>query len=573
MSMTQNFLILWAKWRGAANAVRRMEGVMVFHISVAIVVLSLLVGVGTYLFLDVFRFLMGQAVFGPPLMDRLVGIVFLAFFSMLVFSNLIITLSTTYISREVDFLMAQPIAYRATFRQKLLESIVYSSWAFALLSLPFFLAFGISRHVTWHFYPLVLVLLVPFLTIPAALGSIVTMLITAFLPARRTRTLVAVLGGMTIVLALLLARLMNFRTLFQQAEEGNFLQIMSFLEFGSSPIVPSTWMMNGLLALAPGSLGPIDFSQYLYWLAMLVATALFLVQVNEWLVPWLYYRGWCLTKDSGNRGQASRSSWSPLNAVDRLLTFLPGQARALFSKDLKTFWRDPAQWTQLVILMGLMAIYIANLRSARRYSPTIEFLVTDWKAMLALFNLGATCFILSILTTRFVFPMLSLEGRQFWTVGLAPMRRSMIVWQKYALCLLSALTLSILLLTLSNHVLQVDIFLRRLSLACTILMAFALSSLSVGFGALMPNFREDNPARIANGLGGTANALLSMAYIGVTMGLVGVPVHLQSKGLLASTAFWQNWSTLYILGVIVFQIAIIVLPMALGLRKWNRLEF
>ncbi|MDK2970812.1 MAG: type transport system permease protein [Candidatus Sumerlaeota bacterium] len=571
--MRHNSLILWTKWRSARNAIRNMEGVMKFHVSAAFIVLSVIVGAFTFVFWRVFAFLMDQAVFGPPLMDRLVGIVFLAFFSMLVFSNLIITLSTTYISREVDFLMVQPIGFSTIFRQKLLESIVYSSWAFALLSLPFFLAFGISRQVGWHFYPLVILLLIPFLTIPAALGSIVTMLVTAFLPARRTRTLVVVLAVMSAILAYVLARLMNFRALFQQAEDGNFTQIMSFLEFGSSPLVPSSWMMKGLLSIAPGTLGSPDFASYLYWLGMLSATALFLIQVNEWLVPSLYYRGWCLTKDSGNSGETSRSRFAPLNFVDRLLRVLPVQLRALFSKDMKTFWRDPAQWTQLVILMGLMAIYIANLRSARRYSSTVEFLVTDWKAMLSLFNLGATCFILSILTTRFVYPMLSLEGRQFWSVGLAPMKRATIVWQKYSLCLVTALLLAVGLLTLSNQVLRVEPYLRWISLACTVVMAFALSSLSIGFGALLPNFREDNPARIANGIGGTANALLSMAYIGVTLALVGMPIYLHSKGELFGSHFWNNWAVVYIAGGVLFQLGVIFVPMVLGLRKWNRLEF
>lgn len=571
--MKHNSLIIWAKLRSADNALRNLEGIMYVHLFFGAIILTGLLGAGTYLFHNVFGFLMDQEVFGPPLMDRLVGIVFLAFFSMLVFSNLIITLSTSYISREVDFLMVQPIGYLAVFRQKLLESIIYSSWAFALLSLPFFIAFGIAREVSWYFYPMVVLLLIPYLTIPAAIGSIVTMVVTAFLPARRTRTLVIVLAAMSLLLAYVLARLMNFRKIFAQAEDGNFTQIMSFLEFGSSPLVPSTWMMNGLLAIGPGDLGPADFGRYFYWLAMLIATALFLVQISDWLVPPLYHKGWSLTKDSANRGVASRSMLSPFVLVDRVLQTLPSQWRALFSKDIKTFWRDPAQWTQLVILMGLMAIYIANLRSARMYSGTVEFLVTEWKTILALFNLGATCFILSILTTRFIYPMLSLEGRQFWSVGLAPMPRGVIVWQKYALCLAASLLLALSLLFLSNWVLQVEPGLHRLSIACTIMMAFALSSLSIGFGALLPNFREDNPARIANGLGGTANALLSMAYIGVTLGLVGVPTHLYYQGRLHEIGFWENWWWLYVTGFVLFQSLVILGPMALGLRKWRQLEF
>jgi len=571
--MRHNTVILWAKARSGVNALRHIQGVMYFHGLAAIAMIGTLLVGGTYIFLRVFNFLMEQDVFGPPLMNSLVGIVFLAFFCMLIFSNLIITLSTSYISKEMDFLMAQPIGYLAIFRQKMIESIIYSSWAFLVLSLPFFIAFGMSRDVAWFFYPMIIVLLIPYLVIPAALGAVMTMMVTAFLPAKKTRLLVLVLGILAVILAIVLARMMNFRRLFMQAEGGNFSQIMSFLEFGSSPVMPSSWMMNGLLAVGPANPAAINFGQYFYWLAMLTATALFCVRIADWLVPHLYYRGWALTKDSANRGEASKSTMSPLALLDKALVFLPPRLRALYSKDAKTFLRDPSQWTQLVILFGLMIIYIMNLRSAQQYSDSVTMLVDRWKTMLAMFNLGATCFILSILTTRFVYPMLSLEGRQFWSIGLAPMKRSVIVWQKYALCLTAALVMSLSLLMLSNHVLQVETTLRLISVAITVLMALGLSSLSIGLGALLPNFKEDNPARIANGLGGTANALLSLFYIATTILMLATPIHLAMEGNLADFGPWQRWGVWYIVGFVALQVTVLVLPLWLGIRRWNRLEF
>lgn len=571
--MRQNTLILWAKYLTGRNALRHLEGIMYFHLTAATLVIALLLAGGTVVFYRMFLFLMNQPLFGPPLMDRLVGIIFLAFFSMLIFSNLIITLSTSYISKEVDFLMGQPIPYPAIFRQKLLESVVYSSWAFVILSLPFFVAFGMSRGVGWTFYPLVALLIVPFLLVPAAIGSIVTMLITALLPARRTRTMIVVLAAVSILIAITMARFMNIRGMFLEAETGDFGNIMSFLEFGSSPLLPSSWMMEGILALAPGWQGGPNYGGYFYWLAMLGATALFLIHVSEWLVPSLYYRGWALTKDSSSRGEVNRSRFALFNVVDRMLSVFPVHIRALLSKDLKTFWRDPSQWTQLVILFGLMVIYIANLRSAQNYSGAVVDLVTDWRAILAFFNLGATCFILSILTTRFIFPMLSLEGRQFWTIGLAPMKRTTIVWQKYVLCLCAALVMALSILLMSNWVLRIEPALQYISIACTIVMSFGLTSLSIGLGALLPNFREDNPARIANGIGGTANALLSLIYVACTVGMLGMPMHLYYREQLFGMPLWQRWWVPYVMLFVAIQVVTVFLPMYLGLRKWKRLEF
>lgn len=565
--------ILQAKWRYAVNAVRHIQGHMYLHALFGIIVVGGLLTGGAVLFHEVFEYLMRQEVFGPPLMDKLVGIVFLAFFSMLVFSNLIITLSTSYISREVDFLMSLPVAHPTIFRQKLVESVLYSSWAFVVLAMPFFVAFGLARDVAWYFYPLVALLLVPYLAIPAILGSLVTMVVTAILPARRTRSLVIVLAVVSVAASFGMARAMGLRTMFSQADEESFMAVMGFLSFGSSPFLPSSWMMNGVLSLAPGTMGPADLGRFGYWFAMLASTALFLYQLTDWLVGPLYYRGWCLAKDSSNREDVRRRGFSPLLVFDRLIAFMPPQHRALLSKDMRTFWRDPAQWTQLVILFGLLVIYTANLRAARNYSDTVEFLVSQWRSILAFFNIGATGFVLSILTTRFVYPMLSLEGRQFWSIGLAPMDRRLVVWQKYALCLGSSLALSLVLLALSMWVLQIEPILRLLGFVATVLLAFGLSSLSIGIGALLPNFREDNPARIANGVGGTANAMLSLLYIGVTVAMIGVPMHLHMQGMLWSNPWWSHLWPAYIAAFVLVQATAIWLPMRLGLRRWQELQF
>jgi ABC-2 type transport system permease protein len=571
--MPSSILLLRSRILAARNAMRTLPRHMWFHFAIGAMVLSLLMAGGTFIFYRIFRFLMELEVFGPPLMDLLVGIIFLAFFAMLIFSNLIITLSTSYISREVDFLMELPVAEQTIFRQKLAESIVYSSWAFAILSLPFFLGFGLSRGASPLIYPMIALLVIPFLAIPAMLGSILTMMVTSFLPARRTRTLSIVLGVLSVILAIGMARLMGVRRIFSRAGDDNFDELMNFLQVGSNDLVPSTWLMRGVLALMPNDLGPPDFASFLYWFAMLAATGLFLYQVSEWLVGPLYKRGWQLSKDSASRDQASSARRSLLDILGSALWFLPVNLRALAIKDLKTFWRDPSQWTQLVVLFGLMVIYIANLRSIQRHSSAIEGVFESWRTVLAFFNLGAICFILSILTTRFVFPMLSLEGRQYWSVGMAPMGRTTIVWQKFAFCAGFSLIVAVSLLCFSNWVLRVDLFLQAISIATAVIMAFALSSLSVGLGAFFPNFREDNPARIANGVGGTLNAIVSMLYIGFTVGMLSCPMHY------LLTVGW-SWlaergiqAVLFVALFVVIQISALIVPMMLGLRHWRRLEF
>ncbi|MFH0793623.1 MAG: hypothetical protein V2A74_06275 [bacterium] len=564
---SQLFLLLRAKYKIADNYLIGVKEHLLIHLFVFLGIVAVLVAGGLAFFYALFEYLMDQEPFGPPLMDRLVSMVMMAFFSMLIFSNLVITLSTNYISKEMEFLMAQPLSRFHLFFAKLLEAAVYSSWAFAILSFPLFAAFGMSRNVGALFYPLVALLLIPFLLIPAAIGAVLTLLVSAYFPARRSLRLSVGLAGVAIMGTVGLVRMMGLRQVFQSTSFEEFGQIMSFLRLGSLPLLPNYWFSQGLLALSQK-----EYLQYGYWFLVLLSTALFGFQICAWLVPGLYYRGWCLSRETAGSRQTQRSS-AIFDRFDLLLRAFSQPIRALISKDVKTFWRDPAQWGQLIILFGLLFIYIANLRGAAMQAGNFNIFLPRWQLLLSFFNMGATCFILSILTTRFVYPLLSLEGKQFWVIGLAPFPREKLIWEKYWLCWFTTFALSETLMLFSNWVLKVEPFMMWLSVGTILLMSFALTSLAVGLGAISPNFKEDNPARIANGLGGTLNVILSLIFIGGITAAEVYPtflratrpdVFLQHRALLVSGA---------ISAICVLSIVTIFVPMRIGLRSWRRMEF
>jgi len=560
-------VVLKTKYRIINNHLSDLRKHILIHLFVGLGVLFVLVGGGTAFFHFIFNFLMQQEVFGPPLMERLFGMLMMAFFFMLVFSNLIITLSTTYISREIEFYIASPVRFRDIFILKLLESIIYSSWAFAILSFPIFVAFGMARQVSLLFYPLTILLVIPFLVIPAGIGAMLTMAFAAYFPARKTRTVFIVLAAAAIGITVLLIRMLGTRDIFLSLDTGDFSQIMSLLKFGSLPLLPNFWLTQGTVAAGAGRYG-----DFLYWFLVLVSSALMCLQVCFWLIPKLYYRGWALAKESSavTRTYARRAGFGLL---DTLLRPLRPAMRAFVSKDVKTFWRDPTQWTQLIILFGLLFIYIANIRSAATHTGTIDIFIPRWQTIISFFNMGATCFILSILTTRFVYPMLSLEGRQFWVIGLAPLKREHLVWEKYWMSWVTAFVITEGLMIFSNVILNVSTFMMVLSTVTILVISFGLTSLSVGLGAMTPNFKEDNPARIANGLGGTLNVILSLIYIGVIIALEIYPTYMYESGNYWNLALWKRYMVPCIAALIGINVVTIWLPMRLGLRRWRQIEF
>jgi ABC-2 type transport system permease protein len=559
-------LFFGLKWTQAVNHLRLLRSHLWVHFAVALCVFAMLLGGGTLMFGIVFHFLMREeyATFGLSLMDQLIKMVLLAFFSMLIFSNLIIMLTTTYISREVEFLMGQPIPHRRLFFGKLGESMVYSSWAFVVLSLPFFTALGITRHLPAGYYLGATLMLVPYLIIPAALGAAVALLVTAFFPPRRAIGLAFVLGALGIAMALLTRRAYGLSGIWSATGTNELARLMRFVSLGDLVFFPSGWFGRGLIAIEQRDWGELGL-----WTAALWSTALMGLVACDWLAGPFYYRGWCAARTSGAtaRGQRSRL----YARIDRALAWLPAHVRCIVTKDISVFWRDPAQWSQIMILFGVLFIYIANLRSV---TQMIAFPIFPlFQSLISLFNIGATAFVLSILTTRFVYPMLSLEGKQQWIVGLAPMASSSLIWIKYVVCSLSSLVVTTPLVLLSCFMLSTDATLTRLALLTILTVSLSLNALAIGLGAWMPNFEEDNPSRIANGLGGTLNVIVSLVYIGLTLTLEAPWVHVHLNGSAAPGSllrfFWLASIPLWV----ALQIGAVAGPLAAGLAHWRRTEF
>jgi ABC-2 type transport system permease protein len=236
--------------------------------------------------------------------------------------------------------------------------------------------------------------------------------------------------------------------------------------------------------------------------------------------------------------------------------------RALLVKDARTFWRDTTQWGQTLVLFGLLGVYIINLRHFSQ-QLTNPF----WIHLVSYLNLGACALNLATLTTRFVYPQFSLEGKRLWIVGMAPLGLVKIVQTKFWLASLSAWIVTVGLMWLSCHMLTLT-FARTLYLTAIItVMTFALTGLAIGLSALYPNFKEENPSKIVSGFGGTFCLVLSFVYIvgSVTMMAIGSP-----WGWRGDPSF--KLSALTWCGFALFSWMIGRIPYQIGLRRVSKFE-
>ncbi len=489
-------------------------------------------------------------------LSRLLSVMSLTIFVLLVTSNMLVSFATIYRAKEVAYLIQAPIPTGAFFLGRFAECVSFSSWALAFLGSPLLLAYGIQRDAEIGYYLALLVFYVPFVTIPAAIGASLTMvLVRIFANLKRGPIIALGIGGVALLFGLFRSRSDQPNEELSQAE--TIQAVLDIMGSTQSPFLPSAWLADGLLAALQA-----NYTEALFLLFVLVANALFLTLVATKIAEATFYRGWTALRSAEHaRGPKVRKGWRTVEGLSKLL---PEPSRSLVLKDLKLFWRDPAQWSQFLIFFGLMALYVANIRN-----DSGTWSQEPWRGWIALLNMSASMLILATLTTRFIFPLISLEGKRFWILGLAPLGVRRLLLQKFTLSVMTTSVFTVSLAVVSGLRLGLTPYEFTVSLFGVAVATIALSGLAVGLGSLYPNFEDDNPARITSGMGGTLNFILSLVFI-VTI-TTGQAILLQSKRVAGGELGSMPW---ILAGAALLLTALTTwLPMHLGLRNLERTEF
>jgi ABC-2 type transport system permease protein len=210
-----------------------------------------------------------------------------------------------------------------------------------------------------------------------------------------------------------------------------------------------------------------------------------------------------------------------------LRMFLLGLRRrtqALVMKDVRIFLREPMQWGQCALIFGLLLVYTSNLRHlSYNYKDPL------WSSITSYLNLTVCCLAMSTLSTRFVFPQFSMEGQRLWILGLAPFPLTKVLSQKLWLNVCVVTPVTTLLVIISSMSLKLSFERSSFFVIAIIIQTIGLNALALSLGALLPNFRETNSAKIVSGFGGTLCLVLSFFYIVLSVGILVVPaVHRQT---------------------------------------------
>ncbi len=509
-------LLLAPRFQAARNRARRLDRRGRLLLGVLGVMGLAFWGAIFIFFYRVLRYFLSVPDFGPILTYKLLGMVFLTFFSILLFSNVITALSTFFLSREVDRLVAAPLSRGMFFAARFADTLIESSWMVLVFAVPAFLAYGIAHGAGPLFYLATVLTLPPFLVIPATLGVACTAVLVNVFPARRTRDILVLMSVLAIAVLYLLVRMLQPERLVNPEAFASFVQFLAAMQTPSSPFLPSTWAAEILYPLLGGESGSALF----YWL-LLLSTAAALTVLCAALIGQLFLPGWSKAQE-GRRALFTRQAVWERGVRALTVPFAP-QTRLLVVKEVKTFFRDTSQWSQLILLLALVVVYVYNFSVLPLHgNPLVTFY---FKNVIAFLNLALAGFVTASVAVRFVLPSISLEGRSFWIAKTAPLALSRLWWSKFWVGLIPLLVLGEVLIVATNSYLNVIPLMHWLSTVTLFCMTFGIVSLGLAVGAAYPKFDADNAAKVAAGVGGLVYMILCMSFIGAVVVLEAWPVY------------------------------------------------
>jgi ABC-2 type transport system permease protein len=554
--------ILLPKWRsGLARLARERNG------AGTRILLLLLIGGGFWagafaVFHRVLRYLGTTPEIGGLLAGKILSMILLAFGSILLLSNLVTALSTFFLAKDLDLLVSAPVDWGRLYLAKLFETMIHSSWMVGLMLVPILTAYSVVYHGGWLFPLAALGALLPFFLLPTIVGSAVTLILVNVFPARRARdflSLIAIgaMGGVVLFLRFLrperLSRPEGFRTL---------VDFVAELRTPTHPLMPSEWVANAVMNWVQHVADPLP-------LLLLWSTAAAFTTMGASLHRRLYPGGFSRAQEGADSYAAGRR-WQAV--MTRVLRFLPVTRREFILKDLRVFFRDTTQWSQLILLAVLLIVYVFNIRALPLHTgERVPYMLVT---LVVFLNQGLAGFVLAAIAARFIFPSISLEGRQLWLLRSSPLDLRAMLWSKYWVGTAPLLIVALVITVVTNQILQASPFMMFLSLLTITCFTLAAGALALSLGVLYPQFDTENAAQIPTSFGGLVfmmSAILLLAGI-IMVEAKPVAAHLAAAqaGLDDSPFTPQLW--LAVAKVFALSALATLLPLQRSVDRLTKLE-
>jgi ABC-2 type transport system permease protein len=433
-----------------------------------------------------------QSELGIILSMKIFQMAWITIFAMLIFSSMIAGVTTLYLSHDNEIIVAAPVRLPELFRMRLLTTFINTAWMMLVFSLPIFGAFGVVFNSGPLYWPLMLAV-VPATAFTACGSAMLFVIMLVYLfPARRTKDIIVYLSICFGIFLYLIFRLMRPEDLVNPEKYGQFIEYMSAISNPAGFWLPASWSAQTL------SVYLLDRQVDYLLLSLILLTPLVLLIFGEFLMARFFLPGFSKSQESfgGTHrfkevgGKRSRLIW-------------------IFRKEAISFLRDSKEWSQFFMIAALVVVYLYNFKVL----PLERTFGSTYVANLIAFgNIGLSGFLAAALAARFVYPSIGGEGGAFYLLQSAPLGAARFLLYKYLFYLLPFTILILVLVSVSNHFLQISGPMWWVSLFAAVTICWTVVALALGFGTIFADYHAENKNR-AMGIGSVVYFFCAVVYM------------------------------------------------------------
>jgi ABC-2 type transport system permease protein len=489
------------------------------------------------------------------LSEKILMMIFLTMFLMLILSALISTLNIFFLSKDLPLLLTSPLRSRTVFTWKTLEVAASSALMVVFFAMPMLFAYSYYFAPTLVNIAAVGFVFLLFMASGVLIGILIGLIIPAFFSVKKLQPVLSLVSIVLISTIVIFLRILRPERFGNPAEINNLLEYMQGLGVKGFAWFPFYWIAKALNLIAQGD----------YWgYGKAIGAFLVVILLLGGLLLFLQKKYYLRLFDKLNKGTPGthRSGWGKPRIFKKKFQ----DYSTLWKKEIKTFFRSPDQWSQLLIIAAIVIVFILNMKGIPLPHASV-------KNLIAYLNMGMAAFIVAGLNSRFTFTTIPMESPGIAHLMASPFEKKKLFHFKFLFHVIPQMVVGFVLFFTGDIALHLDAFTR---IGGILYLAPALPFLTIQALYFSLRIQETvplTPQHLVTSRSGISYMLWSAVYIVAGMIYFVRPFFLYHYNRFLQRPIPYLEISLWFAGFLLINSLMIVLFYKKCISIWNKKEF